>query len=365
LLRGRLVGYFLSPDRYEGCRNDAQWALVLTVVLPVTTMFVAGLSGLNPAAADPGLPDFCTGTDILQAEDPPVLISITGCDLTGRTIQDHGIGAIVPPAGKGVYAEGYGELNTQSLDIAHEESGDVRLTFVGDDRLLDLSGDTEPGDAQEAGPAGTGSFAPECLQDDGARLDYKESDDLKWFINTSTIPSGLSETAVRSALIAAENHLEQGYTDCDSTVSPGNSPSGAQGTYSGTTTAVANYDGDNCTGDDGVNTISFRRDSDGTWVAVNCAWRFLDYFEEVTETDNVFNTRYAFTTNPSVLAGCSGAYDIEAVHTHERGHTFGLGHVSETYAGGQTMSTNINGTCQDSERTLGRGDLLTLYSITY
>lgn len=256
-------------------------------------------------------------------------------------------------------------MNTQTIDIAHHLNGEIRLSAVGDDRLLPLPGEGEGTGADEAGPAGTGSFAPECLQDDGARVSYKETDDLKWFINTSTIPSSLDHSAVRSALIAAENHLEQGYTDCDSTVSPGNSPSGAQGTYSGTTTAVANYDGDNCTGDGGVNTVSFVRDSDDTWVAVNCAWRFLNYIEEVSETDNMFNTRYRFTTNPSILAGCSGAYDIEAVHTHERGHTFGLGHVSETYAGGQTMSTNINGTCQDAERTLGRGDLLTLYSITY
>ena len=152
--------------------------LFLTLSVPVASALVlaTGLSGLSPAAADPAVPDFCIGTDVLQAEDLPPLISIVGCDLTGRIIQDHGIGAVVPPAGEAVYAEGYGELNTQTLDIAHELSGDIRLGLVGDDRLFGLGDEIASDGADEAGPAGTGSFALECLQDDGARVDYKESD---------------------------------------------------------------------------------------------------------------------------------------------------------------------------------------------
>lgn len=327
----------------------------------------ATLSLSNAAAADrtaSPLPAFCTNAAVLQAEDLPSFIDLPGCDLTGRTIRDHGIGAVVPPAGEAVFAEGYGEGNTQTLDVAHEESGALRLSAVGDDRLFDLAASRQPNRA-EAGPPGSGSFALECLQDDGNRLGYQETDNVRWYVNTSTIPVGLNHSAVISALIAAENHLEQGFTDCDSTISPGNSPSGAAGTYSGTTSAVANYNGDDCTSQDDVNAISFRRDSDDSWVAVNCAWRFVGFGGEVTETDNAFNTRYTFTTNPSLLEACSNAFDIEAVHTHERGHTFGLGHVDEATAGGQTMSTAINGTCQSSERTLARGDLLTLYSVGY
>jgi hypothetical protein len=63
--------------------------------------------------------------------------------------------------------------------------------------------------------------------------------------------------------------------------------------------------------------------------------------------------------NPTA-ASCRNRYDLEAVMTHERGHTFGLNHVSESGHGNLTMSTQINGPCQLTERTLGWGDVLGL-----
>jgi hypothetical protein len=47
---------------------------------------------------------------------------------------------------------------------------------------------------------------------------------------------------------------------------------------------------------------------------------------------------------------------VQGVTTHERGHTSGLGHLSEQSYPNQTMSERINGFCQGSERSLGRGD---------
>ena len=51
---------------------------------------------------------------------------------------------------------------------------------------------------------------------------------------------------------------------------------------------------------------------------------------------------------------------MESTVTHERGHTFGLAHVSERRHGKLTMSSDSEGACQTSERTLGRGDVLGL-----
>jgi predicted Zn-dependent protease len=58
-------------------------------------------------------------------------------------------------------------------------------------------------------------------------------------------------------------------------------------------------------------------------------------------------------TKPST---CSSRFSVEAVATHEFGHAFGLGHVSETYHPSLTMSSVIRA-CQGSESTLGLGDV--------
>jgi hypothetical protein len=66
-----------------------------------------------------------------------------------------------------------------------------------------------------------------------------------------------------------------------------------------------------------------------------------------------------WTTDPNARS-CRGSYDLQSTVTHERGHTFGLGHVSESSHGNLTMSDRSNGPCQSSERSLGRGDVLGL-----
>lgn len=57
-----------------------------------------------------------------------------------------------------------------------------------------------------------------------------------------------------------------------------------------------------------------------------------------------------------MTGSCRGRYDVESSMTHERGHTFGLGEASESRHGKLTMSSESNGTCQTSERSLGKGD---------
>jgi hypothetical protein len=63
------------------------------------------------------------------------------------------------------------------------------------------------------------------------------------------------------------------------------------------------------------------------------------------------------------LSSCNGEVMLEALVTHEAGHAFGLGHVSENNHGRLTMSTFIDGFCENQEATLGRGDVLGLNAL--
>ena len=88
-------------------------------------------------------------------------------------------------------------------------------------------------------------------------------------------------------------------------------------------------------------------------LAVTCNWgRF-----NVVASDIKINKLDVQWTTSLRSGSCQGMWDLEGVRTHERGHTFGLGRVPEAGHGNLTMSTNLNGTCQMSERTLGRGDV--------
>jgi hypothetical protein len=51
---------------------------------------------------------------------------------------------------------------------------------------------------------------------------------------------------------------------------------------------------------------------------------------------------------------------MESTVTHERGHTYGLGDLSESSHENLTVSERSNRPCQASERSLGRGDVMSL-----
>jgi predicted Zn-dependent protease len=92
-----------------------------------------------------------------------------------------------------------------------------------------------------------------------------------------------------------------------------------------------------------------------------CGWGLptVGAVNDLIEADVRFNiTNYNFTIAPTTT-GCSNKYDLVSVGTHEAGHVFGLGHVSEESYPLMTMSKNSE-ICNSSARTLGKGDMLGL-----
>jgi hypothetical protein len=57
-----------------------------------------------------------------------------------------------------------------------------------------------------------------------------------------------------------------------------------------------------------------------------------------------------------VTDSCLGRYDIESTVTHREGPHVRAGEADESAHGNLAMSAESNGTCQTSERSLGRGD---------
>lgn len=131
--------------------------------------------------------------------------------------------------------------------------------------------------------------------------------------------------------------------------------------YLGTTTRSPDMDQVDCTARDGVSVTAWGdldtvvngvRNEAGP-LARTCTF-YNQVTDEALESDAKINDQeyYWYITKPADCASMF-AYSLEATMTHERGHTFGLKHVSEGEHGYLTMSKRSQGPCQNSEATLG------------
>ncbi|MEU7753190.1 matrixin family metalloprotease [Micromonospora sp. NPDC049101] len=97
-------------------------------------------------------------------------------------------------------------------------------------------------------------------------------------------------------------------------------------------------------------------------MAVACVWSYSWPGDDpIQEGDILFANRnnQFFYLAPS---GCAQQYELQGVATHEFGHVFGLGHVSESSYPAMTMSTNAT-ICFYHDSSLGLGDYNGLRSV--
>lgn len=123
-------------------------------------------------------------------------------------------------------------------------------------------------------------------------------------LNTSTIPAGLSTSAVTSALQASFNAWS-------------GAPQINVATDGTTTKYTANHRYELLWGRTG-----------GSSIAVTYTWRWSD---GSIESDTVFNSRLPWFVAGSEGDGCvetQPRYDVRNIATHEFGHTYGLGHAA-------------------------------------
>ncbi len=307
-------------------------------------------AGSHSAQARPIMLAACgAGEEKILASALPEIVDQEQCPVDGRKIVDKGIEGALPPRGQSVHAESLNVSGAQELVISHRPDGTVELAEVGDDS----AGTEKEG---SAALSGTSSSSPrECSDAAYTNLGYRLGTSLRFFFNRSTTPSELTPTAAEAAVKRAGTNVATSSNAC----SLGDRVP-ASLSYAGATRYAANVTSSGgCGGNDGRSVVSFGSLPRGT-LAVACTYyASKNGRSEAIASDIRVGTTPTWTVNPTATS-CRDRYDLEAVMTHERGHTFGLNHVSETSHGNLTMSTQLNGPCQLTERSLGRGDVIGL-----
>lgn len=294
------------------------------VALAVGAAVVVGGSGVASGAGS-------TCRDVLTEAS----VNSASCSVAGARLQlRSGLSVTVPAVGGSVFAERLlADGRFESALVSHEGQGRVVVS---------------EGEAAHAAQESLAVAASACT-DPTTAYSYitsrKWTSNLYWRYNGSGGPAG-AVTAIQRGF----NNINTLYNDCGRV---GTIPGANQAVYAGTTaTAPGINSGDaTCSVNDGANVVGWGYLPSGI-LGVTCTWWNST---RITETDQRYSTRYSWWLSSSFV-GCSGRWDLEGVATHETGHSFGMGHVSEATYPLQTMSTNLNGTCQGSERTLGRGD---------
>ena len=198
-----------------------------------------------------------------------------------------------------------------------------------------------------AGATTSQSTSPSACSDSSYALaSAKWTTQYRWYIKTSTTPSGVSSDSAVSALRAGVTNVTRGENDCGI---GGDTPASAA--YQGSTSSSANITSSaGCGTRDSRNVVDFGTLPSG-YLALTCWWSSGG---SIVEADIRLNkSNYGWVTSTS---GCSNKFMIEAVITHEFGHAFGLNHVSESSHGKLSMSPTIMA-CQNSESSLGLGDV--------
>lgn len=328
-------------------RRKRRPALALVLLCATIALVAVVMTARTPAAqTNQGTNEVCRpDRATIPAASLPETVKLENCPIGGSMIRDHGIGTVLPAPGQSIYVDSYTTEGSQELEVTHYRNGVVELEYVGD----------ETEDAQGEPEIGTASSPGECSDGAYNDLNYKVKGDLLWYFNPRTTPGELSRKGALRAIRNGTSNITNTRNRCrlGDTV-----PSQVSMAYNGTTRDRAQVGtSGGCTGNDRKTVVSFGRLL-RTTLAVTCTIVAVESgYDRVHWSDTMINrTNYNWTTRPGSRS-CKRKYDLASMVTHERGHTFGLGHVPESGHRNLTMSDRSNGPCQSSERTLGRGDV--------
>lgn len=188
----------------------------------------------------------------------------------------------------------------------------------------------------------TTNAAPNACNDNAYKLlgAAQQGGSYAWSFHAASTPSYLNKSSVLNVLQKSFSNITNASNDCGlaDTVD-------ATHNYLGTTSTRAK-----CGSRDSRNIIGFRQLEYGV-LAVTCYWTSGG---RIVEADMQITTRETWALS---VASCSNDMMLEATITHEAGHVYGMDHVSERRHGRLTMSPFSDGPCDNSEASLGWGDI--------
>lgn len=301
----------------------------------------------TPAAAETFACDEAVESGQIWASE---LDEVANCtDLGDLIIRDDasGVGAVLPERGTSVtYSATSAEpgVEVPEFTVAQSEDGEIATLSMTHD-AVEIQG--SPSVAAEFSLAENPVFdpvvtplatSPKCDSYAYSISNERWLSTAKWWYKT---PSFGGQARVAGAFTA----MADGIGACGQ-----NKPNSAAHAYQGTTSTSANINDSLCLANDLKNVVDGGPLSSGT-LAGTCTWRTSG---QIINADIRIDTSSRSWYTGSSVTGCSGAYDLQGVMTHEAGHFFGLNHVA--LATQQVMMPE-SPTCLTSQRKLGNGDL--------
>ncbi len=310
-----------------------------------------------PAATGSVAAAWCAPAGPLSVDALPPTVDPSACDLTGRTVVAGSIRLTVPGPGEGISAVDNSGGGEATLTVRTDLHGVVSIS-----RRSHGAPPTDAAAGAAALPAPSRAAAKIAACRDGAfaTAGYKFTGRYDWYLNSAGTPANL-RTSAAPTILQATADVTRGNNKCGLA-----RPVRLSQRFVTTTSrrpqisAAATC----ASGGDGVSVTGWMRLP--KVLAYTCSYyKWNGKAWVVSESDMALSTAFNWFTG-AVPRGCRYAFDLRGVVMHERGHTFGLGHVDHKRHSSQAMST-YSPPCSTANRSFGYGDyrgLATMYGIS-